>query len=110
MNPENKTVNRRLRIRRACNIPVYLRSPVLTENKLAKLHTTNISNKGAFIKCTPTMFAKDMLLYLVFTLEIGKVVKLHRLSASVTRVEATGIAVRFLTNGPDQKSPAHQDR
>ena len=98
MDPENKTINRRLRIRRACDsIEVYLRSQLITGDRLVKMSVKDISNKGAFLRCNPAKFSKDMLLYLVFSLQMGSVVKLHRVHATIARVAADGIGVRFMT-------------
>ena len=94
----NKSINRRVRIRRSADITVYLSSAFTrSEQRLKRYGVRDLSNKGAFINMKPSNVHKDMQVYLIFALKLGSVVKLHRISAIVARVSQDGIGVRFLT-------------
>lgn len=98
-----KSINRRLRIRRPVgdSMYVYVTSVSMKpETRLQRYKLKDISNKGAFIRMSPTLVHKDMLLYLIFVIQLGSVTKLHRITATISRVVGDGIGVRFLTNGP----------
>ena len=83
----NKSINRRVRIRRSADITVYLSSAFTrSEQRLKRYGVRDLSNKGAFIKMKPANVHKDMQVYLIFALKLGSVVKLHRISAVVARV------------------------
>lgn len=92
--------NRRLRIRRAAGdtMFVYVNSIFSKpEDRLKRYRIGDISNKGAFIKMRPVNVHKDMQINLIFVLNFGGVMKLHRIVGIVARVVADGIGVRFLT-------------
>ena len=103
MDPKSKSVNRRLRIRRAAGDTMYVyfsSAFAKPADRPKRYYIRDISNKGAFIKMKPVNVHKDMQVYLIFTLHIGCVIKLHRITGIIARVAHDGIGVRFLTKPP----------
>lgn len=102
-----KSINKRVRIRRACNLVVYVQSAFKDKGERVKYDVRDLSNKGAFIKCNPALLYKDMQVSLVFVIPLGNIYKLHRINAIVARVVNDGVGVRFLTQ-PRQSLDANQ--
>lgn len=94
----NSKVNRRIRIRRECNLVVYLQTAFSDKERRVRYDVKDLSNKGAFIICNSALHYKDMQVRLVFVIPLGNVYKIHRITAIVARVEKDGIGVRFMTN------------
>jgi len=67
------------------------------ETRLQRYTIKDITNKGAFIKMPSTHVHKDMQLSLIFVIQLGSVMKMHRIISIVSRVSADGIGVRFMT-------------
>ncbi len=93
----NKSINRRVCIRRSADITVYFSSAsTRPENRLKRFSVRDLSNMGAFIEMRPVNIHRDMRVHLIFALKLGSLVKLHRISAVVVHIARGGIGVRFL--------------
>lgn len=95
----HKSINRRVRVRRAADVAVYVSAgQPRSEQGLQRYCVRDLSNKGAFVQMQPLTLYRNMPINLVFALQMGTITKLHHIAATVARVSGDGVGVRFLTS------------